>query len=334
MILRPTWQGRKLGKATLSIKDNKIINVAAENVRLSDKISDDPDILSILPRCFLDSDCKKDGFTGSCRNAGSPSANCLFSEPAKVNLTVITAKECSACNLEPGIDFLKRHFPYLNISYIYYPDKQAARLIQDLKISGLPAYLLDKGVAKDKSFDNLKDSLEEKGNFYALKPEVSGVAYFFKRNKIKGKLDLFISLFDGDTAMLLDVVKEFNPAVHFLAIVQKGQIDTLRGAVEAEEDLRAVCVQKYYPKSFWDYITCRAKNINSTWWDDCALNMDKQEIKSCSQGGQGVDLLKENSSLNGELKIMFGPTYLLDNQEIFASRGVPSKEELRKILRK
>lgn len=334
VILRPTWQGRKLGKATLSIKGNKITNVSAENIRLSDKISDDPGILSILPRCFLDSDCKKEGFTASCQNAGSSSANCLFSEPAKVNLTVITAKECSACNLEPGIDFLKRHFPSLNISYIHYPDKQAVKLVQDLKITGLPAYLLDKGIAKDKSFDNLKNSLEEKGNFYALKPEVGGVAYFLKRNKIEGKLDLFMSLFDKDTAMLLDVVKEFNPAVHFLAIVQNGQVDTLRGSVEAEEDLRAVCVQKYYPKAFWDYITCRAKNINSTWWDDCALNMDKKEIKSCSKGGQGVDLLKENSSLNKELKIMFGPTYLLDNREIFVSNGAPKKDELRKILKK
>ncbi len=31
---------------------------------------------------------------------------------------------------------------------------------------------------------------------------------------------------------------------------------------------------------------------------------------------------------------MFGPTYLVDNQEIFVSQGAISKKELRKIMKK
>jgi hypothetical protein len=31
---------------------------------------------------------------------------------------------------------------------------------------------------------------------------------------------------------------------------------------------------------------------------------------------------------------MFGPTYLLDNQEVFATKGVSAKDELRKIIKR
>ncbi len=58
VILRPNWQGRRLGKALLSIKGDKIEKVNVEELRLSDKISDDPGVLAILPRCFSDNECK------------------------------------------------------------------------------------------------------------------------------------------------------------------------------------------------------------------------------------------------------------------------------------
>jgi hypothetical protein len=55
-------------------------------------------------------------------------------------------------------------------------------------------------------------------------------------------------------------------------------------------------------------------------------------IRTCARSEEGAGLLRENTALNKELKIMFGPTYLIDNQEIFSTQGIPSKEELRKIL--
>ena len=143
-------------------------------------------------------------------------------------------------------------------------------MISDFGIKALPVYLLDKQIEKEKNFDNLRDKLERKGNFYMLKPEFGGISYFLQRKRIKGKLDLFISLYEKNTTNLLDIIKEFNPAVHFLAIEQDKGFEAARGNLEVEEYLRSVCVQKYYPENFWDYISCRAKNINSSWWQDCA----------------------------------------------------------------
>lgn len=334
LVLRPSWQGRRLGKVTFSVRDNKVANYKVEEVRLSDKIADDPGILAILPRCFADRNCKKEGLIGTCQDPGSITSSCIFAEANKISLLIITPKSCITCNPEGVINFLEKQFPGLDVSYIYYPNKKADKLIKDFGIYGLPAYLLGKETEREKSFDSLKENLEFKGNYYMLKPRVSGISYFLDRQNVKGRIDLFVSLYDKDTDKILETVKEFNPTVHFLATMHDGKFSAAKGDVEIEEDLRSVCVQKYYPKLFWDYISCRAKNIESSWWDNCLSAVDTSKIKVCAQTEESRNLLKDNISLNKELQVMFGPSYLSDNQEIFATKGVPSKEEFKKILKR
>jgi hypothetical protein len=106
-----------------------------------------------------------------------------------------------------------------------------------------------------------------------------------------------------------------------------------RSQPEIEEYLRCVCVKKYYPQRFWNYLICRARNINSSWWDDCLGGVDTQRIRNCAKGSEGRLLLKKNISLNKEVQVSLGLSYLLENRQIFSSRGVPSKEELRKIIK-
>jgi 5'-nucleotidase len=334
IVLRPAWQGRRLGKVVLNIQNKKILDYKAEEIRVSEEISDAPEVLAILPRCFSDAECKKTGSIGSCQNVGNSNARCLFREAQKVQLTLVLPKDCLVCDTKPMVNLLKKQFLGLKINYLYYPEKNALKLIKKLDIVGLPVFILDKEVEKAEGFNNLKSSLEARGGLYIVKPEASGVVYFLKRKEIKGRLDIFISLFDKNTFELLKVIDEFNPIIHFLAIKQGNKFDAPNGAPEVEEDLRAVCVQKYYPDVFLRYISCRSKNISSSWWDDCLEGSEIDKIKVCARGNEGVFLLEENSRLNSEIKIMFGPTYLLDNKEIFSSDGVPAKEDLKKIIKR
>ena len=332
LVLRPNWQGRRLGKVSLTIRDNKIVDHKVEELRLSDQIADNSEILSILPRCFSDNNCKKQGLLGMCQNPGSIDSRCLFSKANKINLLIITSKDCLICDTETIINFLKRQIPGLIASYLNYPDKKAKKLIKDFAISALPAYFLDKEIEKEKIFDAFKGNLELKGKFYMLKPQFSGFSYFVGRKKIKGRLDLFLSLYDKNTKGLLDAIKDFNPTIHFLVVEQGDKFEAASGNLEVEEYLRGACVQKHYPEIFWDYMSCRTKNINSSWWEDCLGKFNTDKIVSCARGRQGALLLRENISLNKELQIMFGPTYLLDNQEIFSIKGTPKKEDLKKIF--
>lgn len=332
LILRPSWQGRSLGKLSLSIENNKITDSRVEEMRLSDKVSDDPDTLSILPACFSDNNCKKEGFIGSCQEPGTLQAKCQFNPAARINLLVITPKVCKICNTEVMVNYLKNYFPGLVVSYLYYPEAKANKKIKEFAIQALPVYLLDKEIEKENIFNNFKNNLEVKGDFYMLKPAFTGLSYYLNRKNIPGKFDLFINLFDKDISILLETIRELNPDIHFLAVQQKEGFGAARGDFEVEEYLRSVCVRKYYPESFWKYLECRTKNINSSWWDDCLSGEQTEKIKICAKSLEAKDLLRENIALNKELSVMFGPVYLVDNQEIFS--GMPLREELKKMLKR
>jgi 5'-nucleotidase len=335
LVLRPYWQGRSLGKLTLNIGENKeITDYKVEGVRLSDKVADESQILSVLPHCFSDSNCRREGFIGECRNPGTPDSNCAFSEAQKVRLTIITARECLTCNTESSIAFLKRLFPGLDVSYLYYPDKVSEEMVRDLAIRGLPAYILGREVEEEKNFENLKANLDLKKGGYLLRPSFSGIGYFMNREKERGRIDLFISLFDKESKDLLPEILKFNPDLHFLAVENKGEFSAPMGNFEIEEDLRVLCIKKYYPERFSAYLLCRLKDIRSSWWQDCASGMDQAKIYACARGEEGKGLLRDNIGLSRELQVMFGPLILLDNREIFGLQGKPRQKDLENILKR
>jgi len=340
-ILRPTWQARKLGKLTLNVQDGKLINCAVDELPLSDKLNDDSEIARILPRCYSDVNCKENNLAGICQNPGALNAACLFTKPNKVDLFVINVKDCVSCNPEPIIKLLKNKFSGLVIKNLDYSSpvrsgssNGARKMIKDLSLQMLPAYIFTRSVENEDNFESFKNDLQLINDFYLFKPQASGAGYFLNQELKPGNFDLFFSIFQKDAALLLTRLKEFNPSLHFLTVDKDKSFEAKYGAAEVEEYLRGVCVQKYNPGKFWDYLICRSKNISSTYWEDCLSATDASSVKSCARGPEGIRLLRENIKLNNELQIMFGPTYLLDNQEVFSSLAVPGKEELKKILKK
>ena len=332
-ILRPSWQGRKLGKLTLKIENGRLSNCRVEELSLSDQLRNDPDIAAILPGCYSDVDCKAGNLRGICENPGALNAACFFAKPNRVNLFVINARDCVTCNVEPVLNLLRGKFPGLAIKNLDYPGKAAQKMIKYLSLESLPAYVFPKSVETEDNFDSFKNDLQLINDFYVLKPQVSGMSYFLKREVKRGNFDLFFSIFDKDTDLLLTTLKEFDPRLHLLLIEKDGNFRAKNGIAEVEESLRAVCVQKYYPQKTWDYLICRSKNIHSSYWEDCLGGVDVSKVKSCARTAEGINLLRENISLSKQLQISSGPGYLLNNQEIFSSRGVPGKEEFRKILK-
>ena len=332
LILKPSWQGRRLDKLSLSIDNGTIKQYKLDQLRLSDQIQPDPAVLTFLPQCFTNGNCKKESAVGICQNPGLDNASCAYTEAPRVNLTVITDKSCVVCQTEPFLKYLKIQFPGLAASYLYYPDTEAKSLIKKFGIESLPAYILDRQVEKEPAFEGIKKSLIPKEGLYLIKPEFTGMAYLINRPRIKGRLDLFISLYNKDVPALLGAVKEYNPVIHFLATEKTGGFQAEHGEFETEEFVRSVCVQKYYPQAFWPYVTCRAADMNTSWWEDCLGALAPDRIRTCARSDEGAALLRDNIALNKSLSVMFGPTFLVDNRLIFGTNGIPSKEEMKKIL--
>jgi hypothetical protein len=329
LVLKPSWQGRRMGRVTFEVKDGRVANYKTEESRLSDKVADDQTVKTFLPRCFSDAGCKKEGLVGVCQNPGTFGSSCIFSEAQKIDLLVITAKSCVSCNTDSIIKSLKKNFPGLSVNTLNHPDSaKAKKLIQDFGVIGLPAFFLSKEVEKEPRFSDMKANMELKDDLYYLKPQIFGYAYLIERKRLKGKLDVFLSLYDQekDPAALLEAVRPMNPDIHFLAVEKETGFDARAGSAEVEESLRGVCVQKYYPEAFQDYLSCRAKNIGSTWWEDCLGKKGSGAIKACAQGEEGKKLLKENIALGKELGIMLGPVCLTDNQEISSCSASKQKK--------
>lgn len=333
-ILRPIWQGRKLGKLTLKIQDGKLSDCTVDELPVSDNLKDDLDIARILPDCFSDANCRENNLTGICQNPGALNADCLFVKPNEVNLFIINTKNCVTCNFEPVTNLLSNKFPGLIIKNLDYSSQAAQEMIKDLSLQVLPAYIFPKSVENETNFEGMKNDFQLINDFYLFKPQVSGVSYFLNQSPKKGSFDLFFSIFQKDATSLLMMIREFNPSLHFLVSEKKEGLAANDGNFEKEEYLRAVCVNKYYPEKFWNYLICRSKQLQSAYWEDCLGGADAQNVKVCARGPEGINLLNENTSLNKQLQISSGPSYLLDNQEIFSSLGVPGKDEIREILKK
>lgn len=346
LILYPSWQGRRLGRVDVVFQQGKIKDITATQIRLSQELADDPKILSILPECFSVKDCKgpyqKSGLVAKCLNPGTKDAKCAFDKPKEVSLVVIAPSGCRTCNTQEAVLRLKAFMPLLKASFLDAASPQAKNIIATYKITMLPAYLLSKDVSGESVFPDLSKALEEKKEHYLISPSFIGVSYFLGREKVPGRLDLFISTQDKVGLKILEPLRnvlkgsKIDFHIHFLVREAKhGGLEAIGGAADLEEAVRMVCIMKSYPQDWWDYLICRGKFAGLSAWEDCLKNskIDAALIKNCSLAKTGTDLLRENIQLTGELKISTTPIFLLDNQEVFGIAGTKGAEEkLREIL--
>ena len=350
LFVQPAWETRTLTKINLSLaaSDSKeaessgLISFEVENIKLSEDIEDDTQIASFIPECFTDKDCRKSGYVGKCESAATKESKCVFSEIKSAKLIVIKPTKCNTCNIESTIERIEKILPNLEVEYFLEDTPEAKELIENLNINMLPAYLVDKSIEEETIISQIGQIANEIDNYYMLEPGFTGVSYYIKRKEIPNRLDVFFDIGTKDIVKILDILqilqdknKDIDIHLNFLAIedIESGFI-AKAGKYEIEEYLRSACINKYYPDKLRYYLSCRLSDIESSWWDDCVskFGMDPGIIKGCAQTQEGKILLREFIKLTQELEVVFGPTFLVNNKEIFSSEGVPSVEELEELF--
>jgi len=116
--------------------------------------------------------------------------------------------------------------------------------------------------------------------------------------------------------------------VHFIANVggtTPDSVQSLHGTTEAQEDLRQVCIMKYYDqKTYWKYVmtidaNCSSSYSNSTVYETCwkdaatKAGIDVSKIDTCSKGTEGVNLLKADDDLSSSKGVSGSPTLIVNN---------------------
>ncbi|MDD5617759.1 MAG: hypothetical protein PHG69_01570, partial [Candidatus Omnitrophica bacterium] len=322
-------------------KQPNSILVAIDNINLSQDIKDDSEILGIIPGCFKDGDCVKPGYVSKCEDASTKKARCVFDKIKTVKLTIVKPKVCKTCDVDAAIGRIKTILPELELNYLTEDDPAAKKIIEDAGIKMLPAYLIDSS-ADEEIIAMVGPAADKKGGYNVFSPAFTGVSYFVNREKIPNRLDVFFDVKTPGMIKILDTLEalknkkpDIDIRLNFLAIEDpKEGIISKNGKYEEEEFIRSACINKYYPEMLWHYLSCRLSAIDSSWWDDCTIKfgMDSAKIKTCAQSEEGKMLLKEMIKLTQELEVVFGPTFLINNQEVLSSQGAPSEEELEKLF--
>jgi len=322
-----------------------------------------------IPVCGADSDCLATDKVGVCVDPDKPQAACKFSDPVKFTLTVIKPPdECPVCSPDQLVNVMKDLFPGVEIKNLESTSAEAKGLIHDLKIKELPAFYFDKNVTKTARYDKIKERLLEKGNGFLLDPQYINITYILDREEKKGDVKLFVESMSPKAIATEDylikdgLLKKAGIDIHYLAgrvnSQSKKEVEVLtinrdpnsagvlhlrpqpekivfkspKGLKEIQEDIRQICITKYYPDQHLDYLSCINKNFGKEGgkidWKQCLSDksdkkvdyqklekkVDYQKVESCANGKEGMNLLLQDVALIEELGISLCPTYLINNK--------------------
>lgn len=112
---------------------------------------------------------------------------------------------------------------------------------------------------------------------------------------------------------------KFN--IHYIGdIDDKGNLSSMHGPSEVDEDIRQVCAIKHYAKNykFMDYIVCRSKDYRNNDWKSCtgSTGIDEKVIQKCFDG-EGKELLKKSFEESKNAGMSGSPTFLANNKYQF-----------------
>lgn len=148
------------------------------------------------------------------------------------------------------------------------------------------------------------------------------------RPESKGKVELFIMSQCPFGAAVLgpawSAVQHFgkNPKkmglrLEFVGESRNGELVSMHGQSELDEDLRMICAQELYPQKylFMDYVTCRAKDFRAADWKACLpKGMSAKKLEACATSDKGSKLLAKSFELAQTMGVRGSPSWILNGR--------------------
>ncbi|MDP3882932.1 MAG: hypothetical protein Q8Q48_02665 [Candidatus Staskawiczbacteria bacterium] len=104
--------------------------------------------------------------------------------------------------------------------------------------------------------------------------------------------------------------------VRYIGTISNGQLSSMHGAVEAQENLRQICIREEENNKYWDYISCHIKKGDV---DSCLslVRISKNEVDACMKDpSRGIKYAQEDADLAAKYKIVGSPTLIINGQEV------------------
>jgi len=279
----------------------------------------------------------------------------------RLDVIVLNDRKCSTCDTSRIIAITRNIFPTSNIIEIDINTEEGRALAEQYDILVLPAYIFGSNLPEMKNYQRNANAFEKRGDKYVLKPDVTGASHYVSeeaRRKFlerickgiekveKPNFKIFYMSFCpfGIQAMkaIAPVANLFKNKVeiepHFVIYenylgggpeycIENGQLCSMHGINELNEDIRQACVWKYEKEKFWNYTMCVMNKCSltnvETCWESCAekVGVDIDRIKDC-QSNEGASLMSAEKELNERYNVRGSPTMFL-NDKLYQGRRTP-----------
>ncbi len=145
----------------------------------------------------------------------------------EIELTVINDKNCKLCDSSRIEAIVKGMFQNVNISYI--DSEEAKEMIEQFGIDAIPSYIFSSNINETINFNDFKRTLIKKENNYLMSNTASGANYYFEREQVNNKIELFLTTdtedADKNIQDFLDVFRdEIKFTKHFVKENEKAKL--------------------------------------------------------------------------------------------------------------
>jgi hypothetical protein len=162
----------------------------------------------------------------------------------------------------------------------------------------------------DKACDEVEQAVEETANEICESMEKVGTP----------ELEAFVVSYCPYGLQMQRVLTEVQEAigndvdikVRYIGAVVDGEITSMHGAQEAEENHRQICIREEQGDKFWDYVSCFIKAGNSA---ECLeeADVDTTMLDECmSDPERGVKYAQEDFTRQGQYGVTGSPTLILN----------------------
>jgi protein-disulfide isomerase len=106
----------------------------------------------------------------------------------------------------------------------------------------------------------------------------------------------------------------------------KGKYCSMHGIAELNQDVREICLYKYQPTKFWDYLelvnkNCNVQNIETCWENEAkTLSINTSQIKTCLSK-EAETLLAKEVELNKKYNVSGSPAVFINGTEYQGGRA-------------
>lgn len=277
------------------------------------------------------------------KGAKKPLACQNIPESPKVNVTYLSDKRCTECNLRGVQGMVSSGVDNPVAKNLDYSDPEGKKLYDEAKLTNLPAAVFDATLDADKEATGnprFIRGVRQVGQYRVLDQgatwnpicageggcAIEGCGHTAAcRQEVPNKLEVFVMsqcpygvrALDAMDEVLKNFDKKIDFKVNFIAngTAEKG-FTALHGQPEVDENIRELCAIKLYEKGykFMDYVLCRNKEIKSADWEKCtgSNGIDTKKMKACFEG-EGKKLHEENIKIANALGIGGSPTWLANN---------------------